>query len=42
MVKYFADNPAVVTALLQTVHAAICLHIITAGFEAPVSRFMLI
>lgn len=41
LVKYFADNPAVVTALLQVLHASICFHMIAAGFEAPVGRFIL-
>lgn len=41
LVKYFTDNPAVVTALLQIVHASICFHVITVAFEVPVGRLML-
>ncbi len=41
LVKYFADNPAVLTTLLQILHASICFHVIAAGFEVPVSRFIL-
>lgn len=40
VVKYLADNPAIITALLQVVHAAIWMHVCLADVPPPINPFL--